>query len=158
MGPLQNTRRLWRAVCRLLANHCSISPLRHLLFRCSGFKVGKRTFINMGVVAIDDYETGMVEIGDRASIAPNVTFVAVSSPNNSLLGTRTSMPKKGKIVVGQDAWIGAGAVILPSVTIHRCSVVAANAVVVEDVPPFCIVAGVPAKVIKRVEVNASATP
>jgi acetyltransferase-like isoleucine patch superfamily enzyme len=53
------------------------------------------------------------------------------------------------VVIGNDVWIGANAVILPGVTIGSHAVVAAGAVVTKDVPGNCIVAGVPAKIIKR---------
>jgi tetrahydrodipicolinate N-succinyltransferase len=55
---------------------------------------------------------------------------------------------KGPIVVEDDVWIGTNAVILSGVTLGRGSVVAAGAVVGKDIPPYAIVGGVPAKVIK----------
>lgn len=58
---------------------------------------------------------------------------------------------KGPVVIGRNVWIGDKATILPNVTIGDGSIVAANAVVTKDVPPFCIVAGNPAKVIKQIE-------
>jgi acetyltransferase-like isoleucine patch superfamily enzyme len=57
---------------------------------------------------------------------------------------------KGPVVIEDDVWIGEGAVILPGVRIGKNSVVGANAVVTKDVPPFSVVAGVPAKVIRIV--------
>jgi acetyltransferase-like isoleucine patch superfamily enzyme len=54
------------------------------------------------------------------------------------------------VVIEDDIWIGANAVILPGLTIGHHSVVAAGAVVTKDVPPHSLVAGVPAKVIKQI--------
>ncbi|XHU91666.1 antibiotic acetyltransferase [Lysinibacillus fusiformis] len=54
----------------------------------------------------------------------------------------------GDIVIQNDVWIGASAIILPNVTIHNGAVIAAGAVVTKDVPPYAIVGGVPAKVIR----------
>ena len=54
-------------------------------------------------------------------------------------------------MIGNDVWIGTAAIILPGVTVHDGSVVAAGAVVAKDVPPDCVVGGVPAKVIKQLE-------
>ena len=54
------------------------------------------------------------------------------------------------VVIGDDIWVGANAVILPGVTIGNHSVVAAGAVVTKDVPPHSLVAGVPAKIIKEI--------
>ena len=59
------------------------------------------------------------------------------------------------VVIGDDVWIGANAVILPGVTIGRHCVVAAGAVVTKDVPDNTVVAGVPAKVIKTLTSNHS---
>jgi len=56
--------------------------------------------------------------------------------------------KKSLINIGNDVWIGANACILPGVTVHDGAVVGAGAVVTKDVPPFAIVAGAPAKIIK----------
>ena len=53
------------------------------------------------------------------------------------------------VVIEDDIWIGANAVILPGVTIGHHTVVAAGAVVTKDVPPHSLVAGVPAKIIKQ---------
>ncbi len=55
---------------------------------------------------------------------------------------------KGPVIIGKNVWIGDKATILPGVNIGEGAVIAANAVVTKDVPPFAIVAGVPAKIIK----------
>jgi phosphonate metabolism protein (transferase hexapeptide repeat family) len=54
-----------------------------------------------------------------------------------------------KVVIGNDTWIGHGTVIMPGVRIGNGSVVGSNSVVTRDVPPYCIVAGAPAKAIRR---------
>lgn len=88
-----------------------------------------------------------VTIGAHALIAPNV-FIT-DHTHNTAAGIRldrqgnTSAP----VVVGDDAWIGAGAVVLPGVTIGAGAIVGAGAVVTKNVPPNAIVAGVPAKII-----------
>ena len=58
---------------------------------------------------------------------------------------------KGFVVIGNNVWIGEKATILPNVTIGDGAVVAANSVVTKDVPPYCIVAGNPARIIKQVK-------
>ena len=52
------------------------------------------------------------------------------------------------IVIEDNVWIGHGAYIMPGVTVHRGSIVAARAVVTKDVPEFSVVAGVPAKIVR----------
>jgi len=59
----------------------------------------------------------------------------------------------GPIVIGKNVWIGANATVVPSVTIGDGSVIAAGAVVTKDVPANVIVGGVPAKIIKKIEIS-----
>lgn len=69
-----------------------------------------------------------------------------------LLNKDWSTVNTAPIVVEDDAWIGMNAIILKGVTVGRASIVGAGSVVTKDVPPFCIVAGNPAKVVKRIDV------
>ena len=55
---------------------------------------------------------------------------------------------KGEVNIGKNVWIGDGVVIMPGVSIGEGAIIGANAVVTKDVPPFCVVAGVPAKILK----------
>lgn len=97
-------------------------------------------------------------IGAFCSIAPNVVFILGSEhPVSHLstypfkvqyLGQAHEAGTKGDIVVEDDVWIGYGATILSGVHIGQGAVVAAGAVVSKDVPPYAIVGGVPAKVIR----------
>lgn len=59
------------------------------------------------------------------------------------------MVSKGGVHIGKNVWIGDKATILPGVSIGEGTVVAANAVVTKDVPPFCVVGGNPARVIRQ---------
>ncbi|BBE16231.1 acetyltransferase [Aquipluma nitroreducens] len=62
-------------------------------------------------------------------------------------------PIKGTVILKNDCWIGAGAIILPNVSIGECSIVGAGSVVTKDVPDFTVVAGVPAVVIKKLNIS-----
>lgn len=97
-------------------------------------------------------------IGDFCSIAGDVKFIlGADHPIDrissypfkvNLLHDGVDAVSKGNIVVGDDVWIGNDSIILSGVNIGQGAVIAAGAVVVSDVPPYAIVGGVPAKVIK----------
>jgi len=109
-------------------------------------------------LACDLGSEGDIEIGDRVALAPGVTLVVTSHPNFSRLrelkGAYPFLEVQGRVVIRNDAWIGARAVILPNVTVGEFSVVGAGAVVTADVPPYAVVAGVPARVVRRLEPGA----
>jgi len=94
--------------------------------------------------------SGYVEIGAHVMISPRVSIYAENH-----VFERTDLPMKaqgvrrGQVKIEDDCWIASHSVILSGVTIGRGSVVAAGSVVTKDVPPFSIVGGVPARVIKR---------
>ncbi len=150
-------KRFGTAWLRKRADGCLLSGLRHWLYRRSGLELGDGAFLNRGVVLVDDYEN-RVHFGARVAVAPGAMFVAVSHPNNSALSRVPRYCRQGDIVVRDDAWIGAAAVILPGLTVGRCSIVAAGAVVTRDVKDFEIVAGVPARPIGRTDADAPPAP
>jgi acetyltransferase-like isoleucine patch superfamily enzyme len=89
---------------------------------------------------------GGLRIGSRVMIASHVVITTRSHPIDL---PRYAIPVDAAIQIGDDVWIGAGAVILPGVSVGDGAVVAAGAVVSENVPPHCVVAGVPARVIRQ---------
>ena len=92
---------------------------------------------------------GRLILGDRVSIGPGVIIVLNSGANSSRI--RSKMPEKEPVVeIGSDAWIGAGAIILPSVKVGEGAVIGAGSVVTKDVEPHMVVAGNPAHVIKAI--------
>ena len=94
---------------------------------------------------------GPVIIGSHVNLAQGITVTAL---NHNFEDSEKRIDEQGvstsAVVIEDDIWIGANAVILPGVTIGHHSVVAAGAIVTKDVPPHSLVAGVPAKVIKQI--------
>ena len=60
------------------------------------------------------------------------------------------MTKTQKIIIEDEVWIGANVTILPGIKVGKCSVIGAGSIVTKDVPEYSIVAGIPAKVIKKI--------
>jgi len=135
----------YRSLLRLVANHCVVPSLRTSLFRLSGVRIGARTRVNMNINFIDDFRPGLISIEDKVSVAPFVSFVASSHPNDSELYSTYGISDCAPIRVKSGAWLGVGCVVLPGVTVGRESIIGANAVVTRDVEDFAIMAGVPAK-------------
>lgn len=107
--------------------------------------LGRQSTINVGAF-IENRET--VWIGSAVGIGPGA-MVLTSTHNYDDPNVRAGVGRHLPVRIEDGAWVGAGAVILPGVTIGRGAVVAAGAVVTRDVERDCIVAGVPAKVIRR---------
>jgi acetyltransferase-like isoleucine patch superfamily enzyme len=90
-----------------------------------------------------------IDIGNYVLIGYNVNLVSENhSFSNALKPIKLQGYFGGKVTIEDDVWIGANAVIMPSVTIGRGAIVGANAVVTKNVTPYSIVGGIPAKKIK----------
>ena len=108
--------------------------------------IGKNVFINMGCKFQDH---GGITIGDNALIGHNVVLATL---NHDFDPSKRASMISAPIVIGNGVWIGANATILQGVTIGDNSIVAAGSVVKNDVPPNTIVGGVPARVLKKINV------
>ena len=107
-------------------------------------KVGKGVFINFGCTFLDQ---GGITIEDDVFIAPDVKILTEGHPEDpALRHTLVTAP----IHIGRNVWIGAGAMILPGVTIGENAIIAAGAVVNKDVPANMIVGGVPARELREI--------
>lgn len=94
-----------------------------------------------------------VIIGNNVGIAYGVSIITSSNPSASPLIQSYYHPYTAPVTIHDNVWVGANATILPGVTIGECSIVAAGALVNKDVPPYSVVAGIPAKVIKRLTIG-----
>lgn len=131
------------------------------------FRLGRYSVIESGTcinnavgdVIIGDYTRvglhntiiGPVNIGHHVNLAQGITVTAL---NHNFEDSEKRIDEQGvcttPVVIEDDVWIGANAVILPGVRVGTHSVVAAGAVVTKDVPSHSIVAGIPAKIIKKI--------
>lgn len=107
--------------------------------------IGKDVFINSGCHFQDQ---GGIEIGDGALIGHNVVLATI---NHDLNPKENRKNHYAAIKIGAHVWIGSNATVLPGVTIGDYAVVAAGAVVTQDVPAMTVVGGVPARVLKTIQ-------
>ncbi|MDN4010241.1 DapH/DapD/GlmU-related protein [Latilactobacillus sakei] len=106
---------------------------------------GKEIFINNNVLFVD---LGGITIDAHVLIGPRASLITVNHLENP--ADRRGLFVK-PVHIKQNAWIGAGATILPGVTVGENAIVSANATVTKDVPANMIVAGTPAKVIRQIK-------
>lgn len=130
----------------LLARILPFNEMRIKLHRKRGVKIGENVFIGPEVF-IDETYPHYITLEDEVTIAPRAIIVAHSKPNvyhKDILEAFVAPLK-----IGKGTFIGMNAIILPGVNVGEGSIIGAGAVVTRDVPPHSFVAGVPAKVIKK---------
>lgn len=126
-----------------------------------GWNIGEHTY---GAPIVLSYEYGSLTIGRFCSIAPGVSFILSNHRTDlvttypfkvlaeywpSAVLTEEDHEARGGINIGSDVWFGAHSTVVAGVTIASGAVIAANAVVTKDVPPFAIVGGNPARIIRH---------
>lgn len=136
---------------------------KHNFVRLKDVSNYKNVFVGKGSYGVIDAlfhsSTGeKLDIGNYCSIAPNVLFIVASDHGYKSLSTypfkvlvngqKFEALSKGDIILKDDVWIGANSIILSGVTINKGAIVAAGSVVTKDIPPYAIVGGNPAKIIK----------
>lgn len=130
-----------------IGDNCVLYERSSIWAADKGITIGSNVSVGIG-----SYINGNVEIADEVRIADSVR---IYSWNHKFVNPEIPFVRQGykdkKIKIGYNVWIGSGATILKGVTIEKGSVVAAGAIVTKNVPQNCIVAGVPAKVIKKLK-------
>lgn len=135
-----------------IGNNCVIYPRNRLVMgdlnanRDANIVIGNNVLINAGGYISGE---GGLEIGNFVLIGPNVNIL---SAGHEFGDCDKPIQKQGltygKINIEDDAWIGAGSVVLQGLTIGRGAVVGAGSVVTRSVPPYAIVIGNPARIVK----------
>ncbi|MDN4163003.1 sugar O-acetyltransferase [Nocardioides abyssi] len=111
----------------------------------TNISIGARCFANFGLVALD---VAAITIGDDVQIGPNVQLLTPTHPLEP--GPRRDKWEAAQpITIGDNVWLGGGAIVLPGVTIGENTVVGAGSVVTKDLPPNVVAVGNPARVVKQ---------
>ncbi len=140
----EGRRALLREMLGSGGNSVFIEPPFHCDYGAN-IHLGDRVFANFDCVFLDVCE---IHIGDDCMIAPKVGIYTATHPVDPVL--RTSGRECGKpISIGNRVWIGAGSMLLPGITIGNDVVIGAGSVVTKSVPDRVVVAGNPARIIRR---------
>lgn len=109
-------------------------------------EVGKNFFANYNCTILD---VAKVKIGDNCQMAPNVAIYTAGHPIHP--ATRNSLYEYGKpVTIGDNVWIGGNTVICPGVQVGNNVVIGAGSVVTKDLPDWCIAAGNPCRIIRKI--------
>lgn len=138
---------LWRFFLDKLIFITPVKSWRTTMHRWRGVNIGKGVYIGHEVL-FDRVFTDHIYIGDNTSIGDRTIITAHANiPSETIL--KKIYPRNiKKTVIGKGVWIMPGVTIIPGVTIGDESVIATGAIVTKDIPPRTLVAGIPAKVVK----------
>ena len=117
-------------------------------YGCNIF-LGEKFYANHNCVILDCAE---VRIGDRVMFAPSVQIYATTHPLNPI-ERATGKESCAAVSIGDDCWIGGGAIILAGVSIGKGTVIGAGSVVTKDIPAGVVAAGNPCRIIKTIKPN-----
>lgn len=136
---------------QFLASVLPLSNLAVVFQRARGVKIGMHVFLGPNV-QIDLLYPHLITIEDYVSVGMNSMIFAHSNPTCSMYLKKHYYPREvAPVMIKKGAWIPPGSIILHGVTIGENSVVGAGSLVLNDVKPFTVVAGAPAKPIKKLK-------
>ena len=141
-------KKTFNYILETLAYNCPVNSWRVRLHRWRGVNIGKNVFIGLKVT-LDHSYPDYIYIGDNVSLAGNDFVLTHSNPYKHFEKTFESYI--APVIINDCAWVSIGVIILPGVTIGEYSVIAAGSVVQKSIPDKVIAGGIPAKVIKDVE-------
>ena len=143
-GPLR--RRLLEELLGAVGEGTEIRPPFYVDYG-SQIRIGARCFANFGLVALD---VAPITIGDDVQIGPNVQLLTPTHPVETE-PRRAKWEAAEPITIGDNVWLGGGAIVLPGVTIGENTVVGAGSVVTRDLPPDVVAVGNPARVVRTLD-------
>lgn len=145
-SELEKRTQLMKSMFAEIGENCYIEPPFHANWSGRHIHIGSGVYANFNLTIVDD---GEVFIGDHVMFGPNVTIATAGHPILPSLrerGIQYNLP----IHIGNNVWIGAGAIVLPGVTIGDNSVIGAGSVVTKDIPENVVTVGNPCKVLRAI--------
>lgn len=146
--PLEGERRsrLMKEMFAEIGDGCYIEPPLHANWGGRHVHLGDYVYANFNLTLVDDTH---IYIGSRTMLAPNVVIATAGHPILPALRQR-SLQYNMPVHIGENVWIGAGALIMPGVTIGDNSVIGAGSVVTKDIPANVVAVGNPCRVLREI--------
>lgn len=129
-----------------VGENCYIEPPFHSNWGGRHVHFGNNVYCNFGVTMVDDTH---IYVGDCTMFGPNVIIATAGHPILPELREK-AYQYNAPVHIGRNCWIGAGAIIVPGITIGENSVIGAGSVVTKDIPPNSVAAGNPCRVIREI--------
>ena len=148
LSPSQNEEKLayMKEIFAECGDRCFIELPFHASWGGKHVHFGSGIYANTNLTLIDD---GHIYVGDRVLFGPNVIIATANHPLNALL-RRQEMQYNRDVHIGENVWVGSGAIILPGVTIGKNSVIGAGSVVSRSVPENVLALGNPCRVVREI--------
>lgn len=129
-----------------IGENCYIEPPFHANFGGAHIHFGKNVYANFNLTCVDDTH---IYVGDFTMFGPNVTVATAGHPILPELREK-GYQYNAPVHIGKNCWIGAGAVILPGITIGDNTVVGAGSVVTKDLPDGVVAVGNPCRILRKI--------
>ena len=129
-----------------IGENCYIEPPLHANWGGKNVTFGSSVYANFNLTLVDD---GHIHVGDCVMFGPNVTVATAAHPAHPGLREKQAQYNL-PVTIGRNAWIGAGALILPGVTIGENTIIGAGSVVTRDIPANVVAVGNPCHVLREI--------
>ena len=145
-SEMEKRRVLMKEMLGDVGENCYIEPPFHANWGGKHVHMGNNVYANFGLTCVDDAD---IYIGDKVMFGPNVVIATANHPINAELREKAYQYNK-EVHIGNNVWIGAGAVIVPGVTIGDNSVIGAGSIVTKDIPANVVAVGNPCRVLREI--------
>ena len=142
----EKRQKLMKEMFAEIGENCYIEPPLHSNWGGKNVHLGKFVYANFNVTFVDDTH---IYIGDYTMLAPNVIIATAAHPILPELREKQyqyNLPVR----IGRNCWLGAGAIVLPGVTIGDNTVIGAGSVVTKDIPANVVAVGNPCRVLREI--------
>lgn len=145
-NELEKRQQLLKSMFGKIGDGCYIEPPLHSNFGARHVFMGNDVYANYNLTLVDD---GNIYIGDNVMFAPNVIVATAGHPIIPELRLRGLQFNKD-VHIGNNVWIGAGAILMPGVSIGDNTVISAGSVVTKDIPSNVVAVGNPCHVLRPI--------